>query len=39
MLSVINVSESHEEDDAEEQDTNKCFKSVENKFFLIIRCL
>jgi len=28
MLSVVNVSESHEEDDAEEQDTNKCFKPV-----------
>lgn len=30
MLSVINVSESHEKDDAEEQDTNKCFKPTEN---------
>lgn len=29
MLSIINVSEAHEENDAEEQDTNKCFKPVE----------
>lgn len=28
MLSVVNVSESHEEDDTEEQDTDKCFKPV-----------
>lgn len=28
MLSIVNVSESHEKDDAEEQDTNKCFKPV-----------
>lgn len=30
MLSVVNVSKSHEEDDTKEQDTNKCFKPVEN---------
>lgn len=30
MLSVVNMSESHEKNDAKEQDTNKCFKPVEN---------